>query len=65
MTIPEMGFYNEVERQAAIDAVVQDIRAYPQPTIDSDILVKILHKHRLQIGELSMDEVHYITTHIK
>lgn len=65
MTIPEMGFYNEMERQAAIDAIIQDIRGYPEPTIDSDTLVKIFHKHRLQLEELSMDEIHYITTHIK
>lgn len=65
LTIPEMGFYAEVDKKAAIQQVIQDIKNHPKHTINSDDLVHFLHKRGLNLGDLTMDEVSSIIRGIK
>ena len=65
LTIPEMGFYAEVDKKAAIQQVIQDIKNHPKHTIDSDALVYFLNKRGLNLGDLTMDEINSIIRGIK
>lgn len=70
MTFPEMMFYAEAEgllptRAGAINAVINDIKRYPAPTIEFSVFQKILEKHGLNYNTLAEKEIAYINTNIK
>ena len=70
MTFPEMMFYAEAEgllptRAGAINAVINDIKKYPDSTINFSNFQEILEKHGLNYNTLTEKEIAYINTSIK
>jgi len=52
-------------RAGKINAVINDIKNYPCPTIDFDIFCYILNRHGLSYNELTQKEINYINISIK
>ena len=65
MDFIEMCFYAEQEgvlptRKGKINAVIHDLKKYPEDEIPFEIFIKILEKHDLKDSSLSTREIDYI-----
>ena len=70
MKFPELMFYAETAgelptRMGRLNAVIQDIKRVPVPTIDSDTLVSILNKNGIELKDLTQKEFNYILQGIR
>lgn len=69
LTFPETMFYAEAEgllptRAGKINAVINDVKNYPDSTIGFEAFKKILKNHGLRYEELTPREIRYINASI-
>ncbi len=65
MTFAEMMFYAEAEgllptRAGKINAAINEIKAYPSPSIDEKTFCEIIERNGLSFSSLSPREIRYI-----
>jgi len=70
ITFPELCFYAEAEgllptREGKINAVINEVKNYPMPTIDQIHFERILNRYGLNINDLSDKELRYINASIR
>lgn len=70
ITFPELCFYAEAEgllptHEGKINAVINDIKDYPNPTIEFREFEMILKKHGLCYERLTDREINYINASIR
>lgn len=70
ITFPELCFYAEAEgllptHEGKINAVINDIKDYPNPTIGFREFEMILKKHGLCYEKLTDREINYINASIR
>lgn len=70
ITFPELCFYAEAEgllptHEGKINAVINDIKDYPDPTIGFREFEMILKKHGLCYERLTDREINYINASIR
>ena len=70
MNFPELFFMAEAAgelptRIGRLNAVIRDIKKFPAPTIDSDILISILNKNGIELKDLTQKEFNYILNGIR
>ena len=70
VTFPELCFYAEAEgllptRAGKINAVINDIKKYPSPTIGFKEFELILKKYGLSYEKLTDREIRYINASIR
>ena len=70
MTFPELFFYAEAEgllptRAGKINAIINEVKAYPNSEIDFFEFEKILTKYGLKYNNLSNKEIRYINASIR
>lgn len=70
ITFPELCFYAEAEgllptHEGKINAVINDIKDYPNPTIEFREFEMILKKYGLNYERLTDQEINYINASIR
>ena len=70
MNFPELMFMAEAEgqlptRMGRLNAIIKDIKNFPAPAIDSDILISILNKNGIELKDLTQKEFDYILRGIR
>ena len=70
INFPETMFYAESEgilptRLGKLNAIIKDIKNYPEPTIDETAFIYITNKHGIDYKELTQKEFNYILASIR
>lgn len=67
---PELMYYAECEgilptRIGKINAIIKDIKAYPEPSIDEKTFIDICNSHGIDYKDFSINEFKYILASIR